>query len=200
MDVMRVCGGLWLAFVAVWLTWALRAKPVKRRESAASRLSYTALTVAGAYTMFASSDPRWLHSPIFPASRWLQTLIFPAGPGLQFLAILITAMGMGFAIWARVYLGGNWSSSVTIKVGHQLVRTGPYRWVRHPIYSGLILGLFGTALAQCRLGGFLSVALFYMGFKVKSRIEERTMTSTFGAEYDEYSRSIGAIVPKLRFR
>jgi protein-S-isoprenylcysteine O-methyltransferase Ste14 len=200
MDAMRICGGLWLVFVVVWLTWALRAKPVKRRESAASRLSYTILTLAGAYTMFASSDPRWLQSPIFPAIRWLQTPIVPAGPGLQFLAILITAMGIGVAIWARMYLGGNWSSSVTIKVGHQLVRTGPYRWVRHPIYSGLILGLLGTALAQCRLGGFLSVVLFYVGFKIKSRIEERTMMSTFGAEYDEYSRSIGAIVPKLRFR
>ena len=200
MDAIRICGGLWLAFIVVWFTWALRTKPVKKRESAASRLSYTALTVAGAYTMFASSNPRRLHNPIFPASRWLQSSIFPAGPRLQFLAILITAMGIGFAIWARAYLGGNWSSSVTIKVEHQLVRTGPYRWVRHPIYSGLILGLFGTALAQCRLGGFVSVVLFYMGFKIKSRIEERTMTSTFGAEYDEYSRSTGAIVPKLRVR
>lgn len=117
MDAMRICGGLWLAFVVVWLTWALRATPVKRSESAASRLSYTILTLAGAYAMFATSDPRWLQSPIFPAIRWLQTPIFPAGPRLQFLAILITAMGIGVAIWARMYLGGNWSSSVTIKVG-----------------------------------------------------------------------------------
>lgn len=188
MDALRVCGGLWLAFAAVWLTWALRTKPVKSRESASSRLPYIAFTVAGAYLISDSFEPRWLHRPIFPAN-----------PRLQFLAILITALGIGFAIWARAYLGGNWSSSVTVKVDHQLVRTGPYRWVRHPIYSGLIVGLFGTALAQGRVGGLVSVALFYTGFKIKSRIEERTMTSTFGAEYDEYSRSTGAIVPKLRF-
>jgi protein-S-isoprenylcysteine O-methyltransferase Ste14 len=187
MDALRICGGLWIAFGAVWLTWALRTKPVKSREGAASRLSHVAFTVAGAYAMSDSIEPRWLHRPIFPASPWL-----------QILAILITAIGIGFAIWARVYLGGNWSSFVTVKVEHQLVRTGPYRWVRHPIYSGLILGLFGTALAQRRLGGLVSVALFYTGFKIKSRIEERAMTSTFGAEYNDYSRTTGAIVPKLR--
>lgn len=187
-DALRICGDLWIAFIAVWLTWALRTKPVKSRESAASRLSHLAFTVAGAYTMSGGIEPRWLHRAIFPSS-----------PGLQFLAILVTALGIGFAFWARAYLGGNWSSSVTVKVGHQLVRTGPYRWVRHPIYSGLILGLFGTALAQRRLGGLVAVALFYIGFKIKSRIEERTMRSTFGLEYDEYSRSTGAIVPKLRF-
>jgi protein-S-isoprenylcysteine O-methyltransferase Ste14 len=186
MDALRICGGLWIAFAAVWLTWALRTKPVKSRESVASRLSHIAFTVVGAYTMSGGIELHWLHIPIFPARSWL-----------QFLAILITAIGIGFAIWARAYLGGNWSSSVTVKVGHQLVRTGPYRWVRHPIYSGLILGLFGTALAQRRLGGLVSVALFYIGFKIKSRIEERTMLSTFGAHYEEYSRSTGAIIPKL---
>jgi protein-S-isoprenylcysteine O-methyltransferase Ste14 len=189
MDALRICGGLWIAFVAVWLTWALRTKPVRSRESASSQLSHIGFTVAGAYMMSGGIEP-----------RWLQRFIFPASQGIQFLAILITALGIGFAIWARAYLGGNWSSSVTVKVGHQLVRTGPYRWVRHPIYSGLILGLFGTALAQRRLGGLVSVALFYTGFKIKSRIEERAMRSTFGAEYDEYSRSTGAIFPKLLFR
>ncbi len=186
MDALRICGGLWIVFGAVWLTWALRTKPVKSRESAASRLSHMAFMFAGSYAMSIGVKPRWLHALIFPGSAWL-----------QWLAISTTAIGIGFAIWARVYLGGNWSSSVTVKVGHQLVRTGPYRWVRHPIYSGLILGLLGTALAQRRFGGLVSVALFYAGFKIKSRIEERTMTKTFGAEYDEYSRSTGAIVPKL---
>jgi protein-S-isoprenylcysteine O-methyltransferase Ste14 len=189
MDALRVCGGLWIAFVALWLIWALRTKPVKSREGGASRLSHIAFTVAGAYMMSNTGGPRWLQSVIFPSSAWL-----------QFLAILITLLGIGFAIWARVYLGGNWSSYVTVKVGHQLVRTGPYRWVRHPIYSGMILGLLGTALAQRRLSGLVSVVLFYTGFKIKSKIEERAMTSTFGAEYDEYGRSTGAIFPKLRFR
>lgn len=189
MDALRICGGLWIAFLAVWLTWALRTKAVKTRESAASHLSHIAFTIAGAYTISGTMKP-----------RWLQILIFPASPWLQFLAISITAAGIGFAIWARAYLGGNWSSSVTVKVGHQLIRTGPYRWVRHPIYSGLILGLFGTALAQRKIAGLVSVILFYIGFKIKSRIEERAMTTTFGVEYQEYTRSTGAIFPKLHFR
>lgn len=189
MNALPICGGLWIAFLAVWFTWALKTKPVKSRESVVSRLSYALPTVAAAYTMSGRIEPRWLHIPIFPASLWL-----------QLLAVLITAVGIGFAVWARAYLGGNWSSSVTVKVGHELVHTGPYRWVRHPIYSGLILGLFGTALAQRKVGGLVAVALFYIGFKIKSRIEERAMTSTFGTEYDEYCRSTGAIIPKLRLR
>ncbi len=113
------------------------------------------------------------------------------------LGIAITLAGIAFAMWARVYLGGNWSSSVTVKVGHQLVRTGPYRFVRHPIYTGLISSLFGTAIVRHQVRGIIAVVLAYVGFKIKSRIEERTMISTFGAQYDEYSRTTGAIVPRL---
>ncbi len=189
MDGMRVCEFLWLVFVVVWLIWSIRTKPVKTREGVSSRLSYTVLTVAGAFAMFRSNAPQnWLHISIFPASL-----------GIQILGIVITAAGIGFAIWARLYLGGNWSAAVTVKVGHQLVRTGPYRWVRHPIYTGMIFGLLGTALVQRQLGGLVAVVLFYMGFKIKSKIEEQAMTSTFGAEYNEYSRTTGAIIPRLRF-
>jgi protein-S-isoprenylcysteine O-methyltransferase Ste14 len=188
MNAMRICEFLWLVFVVVWLVWALKTKPVQTRERVSSRLSYSVLTIAGAYTMFGDSPRAWLHTEIFPASWWIQVL-----------AVLITAAGIGFAIWARVYIGGNWSSAVTVKVGHQLIQTGPYRWVRHPIYSGMILGLLGTAMARRELGGLVAVALFYIGFKIKSIIEEQVMVGTFGAQYDEYRRSTGAIIPRLHF-
>jgi protein-S-isoprenylcysteine O-methyltransferase Ste14 len=189
MDALRICVYLWVAFLVVWFLWAIKTKPVQTREGVSSRLSYTVLTIAGAYTMFGGESPRaWLHIEIFPASLWIQVL-----------AILITAAGIGFAIWARAYLGGNWSSAVTVKVGHQLVQTGPYRWVRHPIYTGIILGLLGTAMAQHKLGGLVAVALFYLGFKIKSKIEERTMVGTFGPQYEDYRRSTGAILPRLHF-
>jgi protein-S-isoprenylcysteine O-methyltransferase Ste14 len=80
-----------------------------------------------------------------------------------------------------------------------LVRSGPYRWVRHPIYTGLISAMVGTAIARHQVRGLLAVVLAYVGFKIKSKIEERTMVSTFGTAYDDYSRTTGAIVPKLRF-
>jgi protein-S-isoprenylcysteine O-methyltransferase Ste14 len=188
MDGMRICVYLWVVFLVVWVIWAMRTKPTQRREGVSSRLSYTVLTVAAALAMFSGDVPReWLRIRIFPANLWIEVL-----------GIALTAAGIGFAIWARIYLGGNWSGSVTVKVGHQLVRSGPYRWVRHPIYSGMILGMLGTAIVRGQVRGLVAVALLYIGFTIKSRIEERVMMSTFGAEYDEYSRTTGAIVPKLR--
>ncbi|MFZ0805481.1 MAG: isoprenylcysteine carboxylmethyltransferase family protein, partial [Candidatus Sulfotelmatobacter sp.] len=94
----------------------------------------------------------------------------------------------------------NWSGTVTVKVGHELVCTGPYKWVRHPIYSGIILALLGTALGIGETRGFVSVVLLYVGFKIKSRLEERAMRGVFGAEYEQYSNRTGAIIPRLSFR
>ncbi|MGA2902691.1 MAG: isoprenylcysteine carboxylmethyltransferase family protein [Candidatus Korobacteraceae bacterium] len=188
MSGISICGGLWIAFFVVWMVWAIRTKPTQTRESVSSRLSYTVLTVAGFYMMFSGDAPR----------GWLRIRLFAANPWTAALGVAATAAGLGFAVWARAYLGTNWSGTVTVKVGHQLVKTGPYRWVRHPIYSGLILAMLGTALERRQARGVVAVALLYAGFKIKSRIEERTMTNTFGAEYDDYSRSTGAIVPKLR--
>ena len=188
MNGMQVCLYIWTVFLVVWLALAIRVKPVQSRESVSSRLSYTILTVAGAFLMFSGEAPRsWLRFSLFAGTRWTDGL-----------GIAITAAGVAFAIWARLYLGGNWSGSVTVKVGHQLVTSGPYRWVRHPIYSGMVLGLLGTALVRHEVRGLIAVVLLYVGFKIKSRIEERAMAGTFGTEYQEYSRTTGAILPRIR--
>jgi protein-S-isoprenylcysteine O-methyltransferase Ste14 len=102
------------------------------------------------------------------------------------------------AIWARFYLGENWSSAVSIKVGHQLIRSGPYAWVRHPIYSGLILAAIGTALVRGEIRGALAIVLLWYAFSVKTRMEEVFMRKTFGPDYEAYSASTGALVPRIR--
>ena len=189
MGAMQICDVLWVAFLVVWLIWAIRTKPVQRREGFSSRLSYTIINVAAFYLMFAGDVPReYLRNRIY-SPNWLTDA----------LGIAITFAGIAFAVWARVYLGGNWSSSVTLKVGHQLVRSGPYRWVRHPIYTGLTLAMLGTAIVRAQLRGVIAVVLAYIGFKIKSKIEERVMTDTFGPEYDDYRSHTGAILPKLHF-
>ena len=189
MSGMRICDGLWIAFGALWLVWAIRTKPAQVREGVSSRLSYMVLTIAAFYAMFSGDVAEgWLRTPLIPANAWT-----------QILGVAITAAGLAFAVWARAYLGGNWSSTVTVKVGHQLVRSGPYRWVRHPIYSGLILAMLGTALERRQVRGLMAVVLVYAGFKIKSKIEERAMAATFGPEYDDYTRSTGAIIPRVRF-
>jgi protein-S-isoprenylcysteine O-methyltransferase Ste14 len=177
-----------LAFLIIWVIWGIRTKATQVRESVASRVSYTLLAIAAYYLMFsegASIGP--LGKPLFPSLPWL-----------DLVGVVITVAGLGVAIWARAFLGRNWSSTVTIKVEHELITNGPYRWVRHPIYSGMILALLGTALARDQVRGCLAVVLLYAGFKIKSGIEERFMLNTFGAEYESYSRNTGAIFPRVR--
>jgi protein-S-isoprenylcysteine O-methyltransferase Ste14 len=186
-DAMVTCSFLWAAFLLVWVVWGLKTKPIQSRESASSRLPYMLLTIAGAYLMLSGNvRGEFLRAPIFNSTTWTNAV-----------GIAITVAGLAFAIWARAYLGGNWSSAVTVKIGHQLIRTGPYRWVRHPIYTGMISAMVGTAIVRDQVRAVIAVVLLYLGFKLKSKIEERTMTETFGAQYEDYSRTTGAIVPRL---
>jgi protein-S-isoprenylcysteine O-methyltransferase Ste14 len=147
------------------------------------------MNVAAAYLMFSGDVPR----------EYLRNRLFTPNSFSEALGIAVTFAGIAFAAWARAYLGGNWSSTVTVKVGHRLVRNGPYRWVRHPIYTGMTLGMLGTAIVRAQLRGAVAVVLMYIGFEIKSKIEERMMSESFGAEYDDYRSSTGGILPKLRF-
>jgi protein-S-isoprenylcysteine O-methyltransferase Ste14 len=189
MDGITICGYLWTGFFVIWIIWAWRTKKTQSRESVGSRLSYVVFAIMAFFVMF---DPR--------VSRgWLLRHILPNWPWLDAAGVVVTAAGLGFAIWARAYLGSNWSGSVTVKVGHELIQTGPYRWVRHPIYTGMILGMLGTAMARGQARGAVGVVLLYISFYIKSGIEERTMRATFGEKYNEYSRRTGRIVPRVGF-
>ena len=185
MNAITICGYLWLAWCAIWLICAIQSKETLHRESLASRLSYTVFVIAAVWLMF--YDPRlgdWLHARIVPSTQ-----------PLQWFAVAATAAGFAFTLWARAILGGNWSGNVTIKVGHELVRTGPYRWVRHPIYTGLIVAMAGTALALDQWRGLIALVLLWISFTAKRLKKEQFMRQTFGAQYDDYRRTTGAIFP-----
>ena len=188
MTAMRICSLLWTLLGLVWLIAWLQTKTTQERAPFGSRLLYGVPATIAFYLLFGDNMP-------FP---WLQSRIIPKNVYLESAAITLTALGIAFAIWARFYIGQNWSSAVTIKVDHQLIRTGPYAWVRHPIYSGLILAMIGTAIARREPRGFFSVVLLWLGFWIKSRMEEKFMRKTFGPEYEDYSRSTGTLIPRLR--
>jgi protein-S-isoprenylcysteine O-methyltransferase Ste14 len=189
MDAMRICSALWVILWLVWMVAWLRTKQTQERASFASRLLYGIPVIVAFYLLFDD------HIPF----AWLQWRTFPRNSWVEGLAVLLTAAGIVFAIWARFYIGENWSSAVSIKVGHELIRTGPYAWVRHPIYSGLLLAMFGTALARREPRGLIALVVLWLGFWIKSRMEEGFMRKTFGDQYQEYSRTTGALIPRVRF-
>jgi protein-S-isoprenylcysteine O-methyltransferase Ste14 len=187
MDPIVICGCIWATWLAIWIAWAFQSKKTQQRESLGSRLAYILPAWAAGYLVFnARRMPGWWHSQIVPYRPWIGV----AG-------VAITALGFAFTIWARAILGGNWSSSVTIKVAHELIRTGPYRWVRHPIYTGMIVATAGTVLAGDQVRGIAAVVLLWLSFTIKRLKEEQFMRQTFGPQYAEYSRTTGAIFPFL---
>jgi protein-S-isoprenylcysteine O-methyltransferase Ste14 len=178
-----------LAWLTLALVWAWMSRSVKRtawRESRASRLGYISILALGFVAMVRSRD-NWI----------LGQRMLPESPVLYGVAILLTWAGVLFAIRARMFLGSNWSGTVTVKEDHELIRSGPYRWVRHPIYSGLLLASAGVALESDRWVALIGFALVFTGLRLKSFIEEQRMLDRFGDEYDRYRCSTRALIPFL---
>ena len=178
----------WAIVGIVWLAAALVSKRAVRRQSVSSRIVHVAIMVPGFGLLF--SD-RLAVGPL--AWRFV-----PAWPSVAWTGLALSVAGCAFAIWARLCLGRNWSGTVTVKENHELMRTGPYAIVRHPIYSGGLLGLLGAALVVGEIRGLLGVALVLLGWGMKLRIEEAFMIEQFGAEYTRYQREVRALIPFVR--
>jgi protein-S-isoprenylcysteine O-methyltransferase Ste14 len=189
MSAIYLCKLVWVGWSALWLLWALRTKRVQSRLNWSETLTYMVPTATGVYLYFARSG--LLHK----VGLWWPAI--PPIPWLMWLGAAMALAGLLFAVWARLYLGENWSSLVTVKQKHELIRSGPYRFVRHPIYSGILLALVGTGISRRNVWGFLGVALVWFGLLLKARLEERFMVQTFGEQYDDYRRSTGALLPRL---
>jgi protein-S-isoprenylcysteine O-methyltransferase Ste14 len=110
---------------------------------------------------------------------------------------IVTIGGMLFCAWARAILRTNWSARVTIKENHELVRRGPYQIVRHPIYTGFLIGLLGTAFVYGFTGCFVGVLVIGFAFWVKSQTEEQFMMQQFGEQYLQYRRQVRALIPYI---
>ena len=190
MNLIHLFPSAWTAFAIYWVVSAGRVKRTKESEPRSARFGHVSLTVlAFALVFWPGFRVGALGWQLLPPSR----ITYVAG------AALLVA-GLAFAVWARVHLGRNWSGTVTLKEGHQLIRTGPYALVRHPIYTGIITGLAGTAVAQGQFRGAIAVALMVGVFRLKSRREELLMIKEFGDEYARYRNEVGALVPFFHSR
>jgi len=175
----------WLTFGVVWLAAAFTPKRTVRRQSAGSRLTQLALGVIAGLLL-------WCDIPHMP---FLRSQLVSPSPLTAGLAVALTFVGILIAFWARFFLGRNWSGTVTLKQDHELIQSGPYSVVRHPIYSGILLALFGTVLVHPRIGGFLAVLVAALTLRLKSLTEESFMIDRFGMQYLEYQRHVKALIP-----
>ena len=181
-DIIRGC---WLAFVAIWVIAAVSTKRTVYRETRAQRLRYWVWLVS-AYLLL-------LYGPRLPYP--LNLRIVPHVTPTALAAAALCLIGLAFAAWARVTLGRNWSGVVTLKEGHELIERGPYRFVRHPIYTGILTMFFATALALGHLAGFAATLLMFASFWIKLRDEEKLMLQQFPGQYAAYRQRTRRIIP-----
>jgi protein-S-isoprenylcysteine O-methyltransferase Ste14 len=183
----NVVTSCWIVFVATWLLAALATKRTVYRESPAQRLRYWVLLLI-AYGLL-------VHGRQLPYP--LNVRVLPHATPVASAGALLCSAGLGLALWARAILGRNWSGIVTLKEGHELVERGPYRFVRHPIYTGILTMSFATALVLGHLAGFVGSLLMFVSFWIKLGHEEQLMLQQFPARYAAYQKRAKRLIPFL---
>lgn len=178
---------MWIAYIVYWRSAAPQAdaRSNDRLEPPASRIARLALLlVAAALLVIGRTGIPLLDRSLFANGR----ACFWGGAAL-------TAAGLLFSIWARVHLGSNWSQAVAVKQDHQLIVSGPYAFVRHPIYTGLLTAFLGSAIARDRWRGLLAVVIVAAMLWRKLCLEEVWMQERFGDSYRKYRQRVARLVP-----
>jgi protein-S-isoprenylcysteine O-methyltransferase Ste14 len=172
----------WVAWLALWVVLAFFAKRTVYRPGGA--WSWTSgIAIAVFLVLRRASGASWdRHVTATPVA-------------LQFIAVVLVVVGLAFCVWARVTIGANWSGSVVLKDNHELIQSGPYALVRHPIYTGMLTMALGTALDFLAAFSFAAFGILLVAFVVKSRREEQLMAETFPEQYSAYRARVKALIP-----
>ncbi len=176
---------LWGVLALTWVAAAPFARRTVRREPFGSRARFLVPVVVlcilldGNLVSVPALDARWI-----PAEAWIGAL-----------SVVLTAIGIGFALWSRFALGRNWSGTVTLKEDHELVQRGPYAITRHPIYSGAMLAAVGTVLALGTLRALIVIPVLIIVLRLKMNVEERFMSEHFGGAYAAYRERVKGLIP-----
>jgi len=176
---------LWVLFALSWAAAAFWADRPEKTAGFSAELPYRSVLVAGAILFLV---------PAHGYNGWLR--IWYPGLGLAWTCVALIAIGFLFAWWARLHLGRLWSGYITRKSGHHIIDTGPYRLVRHPIYTGLLLAVVATMIAKGTIPGIVGAVLIFIGVFMKARLEERFLRAQLGAaSYDAYKIRVPMLIP-----
>ena len=174
---------LWLLLSVYWEIAAKDAKVVEAKESVLSRAFHVGLANISVLLVMA---------PLRGLGR-----LWPVALPVMAAGLVVEACGVALAIWARRVLGKNWSGRIAINQDHQLIRSGPYRWLRHPIYTGFLVMSVGAALVTGERLAVAGLFLLALAYWRKIRLEEANLRTAFGADYDAYRRDTWALVPGI---
>jgi protein-S-isoprenylcysteine O-methyltransferase Ste14 len=178
--------GLCFAIFAVF--WLVAAFSTKRTVERRGWWRISSIIILLGYFL---ARAELLHTHWVNGFLWHRTLFTGV------VADAIALAGLAVMLWARVILGRNWSGGVAFKEGHELVMSGPYRLVRHPIYSGLLLMALGWAVWRGRYSGFWGLVVLVLLFWIKARAEEQLMIQHFGDAYRGYKARVKALIPYI---
>jgi protein-S-isoprenylcysteine O-methyltransferase Ste14 len=176
---------IWLGWIISWLIAAGWSSRTESRPAVGPEIGYRIVMIIGALVMFVPA-----HGYEGPLRLW------HIGWTGAWLCVGLVGAGVAIAWWARLYLGRMWSARITLKADHRVVDSGPYAWVRHPIYSGLLLSLLATAAAKGTILGLAGFFIMLGGLWLKARLEERWLTAELGEQaYGDYCRRVPMLLP-----
>jgi len=182
---LNIISGCWILFAVIWLLAAFATKQSVYRESRAQRLRYIIPLLLGWFLLAKGhrlSDP-------------LNHRVIPHLDALAWIGAVLCIAGLLVCIWARFTLGRNWSGVVTLKGGHELITSGPYALVRHPIYTGLLSMFVATVIVLGHVAGIIAIPFVFVSFWVKLRYEEKLMLEKFPNEYAAYQQRVKRLIP-----
>jgi protein-S-isoprenylcysteine O-methyltransferase Ste14 len=183
----RVLEWAWIAFGLYWVFAARRVQAARTTESATYRVFRLLLLTITFTLLFA----KWT------AIGFLGRSFLSRAQPLEYIGFIAALAGLAIAIWARISLGQYWSDKIVLKVDHQLVRSGPYARMRHPIYSGVLLGVAGSALVVDEWRAVLAFLLLLTNYMVKAKREDKILAGAFAQDFAEHRRRAGLLLPRL---
>jgi protein-S-isoprenylcysteine O-methyltransferase Ste14 len=183
-------GLLWIAFVLCWLVLAQFNKKASSNTPLWAGWGVRVAIIVGVLI----SLPLRGHGVAALIASMGRTLPLRSSMTQQWVGVGLCLAGIAFAVWARVYIGRNWGMPMSLREGHELVTSGPYAYVRHPIYSGLMVAMIGSALTES-LFWMLVFVLYFAYFLVSARSEEKTMLAQFPDTYPAYRRRTKMLIP-----
>jgi protein-S-isoprenylcysteine O-methyltransferase Ste14 len=186
MNPVSAIGYAWIAWVVSWWLAAVWSSPTVKRPAAGREIPYRIVVLVGIALL----------AGLYPHRFYSEIVLWRTGVTLGWAMVALAVAGFLFMWWARIYLGKLWSASVQLKTDHRIVDTGPYGVVRHPIYTGIIVAGFASAILRGTVAGFLGAFLMTISWYIKARVEERFLREQLGPDtYDAYAKRVPMLVP-----